>query len=139
MVETAPAAMTAPEAPESAAAPQAQVMEVNDAGAGATHGNGPDEHATAPAEATKASTAPIAEANEQGRKRGRNEIDVPPEANPYPDIYPYNIGFKKFDSGKQVMRYMYGIWRVFGRNAQKLPDVSPALLDDVFDLSRLGR
>ena len=138
MVETAPApAMTAPEAPESAAAPEAQAMEVNDGGAGATHGNGSDEHATAPAEANKASPAPVAEANDQGRKRGRDAIDAPAKENPYPDIYPYNIGFKKFEDGREIMGYMHGIWRVFGRNAQKLPEVSPVILDDDFDLSRL--
>ena len=137
MVETAPApAMTAPEAPESAAAPEAQAMEVNDGGAGATHGNGSDEHATAPAEANKASPAPVAEANDQGRKRGRDAIDAPAKENPYPDIYPYNIGFKKFEDGREIMGYMHGIWRVFGRNAQKLPEVSPVILDDDFDLSR---
>lgn len=137
MVETAPApAMTAPEAPDSAAAPEAQAMEVNDGGAGATHGNGSDGHATAPA-ANKAAPAPAAEANDQGRKRGRDEVDAPPKENPYPDIYPYKIGFKNFGAGREIMGYMHGIWRVFGRNAQKLPEVSPVILDDVFDLSRL--
>jgi len=111
-------------------------MEVNDGGAGATHGNGSDGHATAPA-ANKAPPAPAAEANDQGRKRGRDEVDAPPKENPYPDIYPYKIGFKNFGAGREIMGYMHGIWRVFGRNAQKLPEVSPVILDDVFDLSRL--